>query len=69
MSGPRYDANWLSAGEPLDFFDLSGTLATALGRVGIAVSLESHDHEMFHPGTVRPRGSECGQRGWRGFDR
>jgi phenylalanyl-tRNA synthetase beta chain len=50
MSGPRYDANWLSTGEPLDFFDLSGTLATALQRVGIAVSLESHDHTMFHPG-------------------
>ena len=50
MSGPRHDANWLSTGELMDFFDLSGTLGTALERVGLAVSLESHDHEMFHPG-------------------
>ena len=50
MSGPRYDANWLTSGEPLDFFDLSGTLAAALDRVGIALTLESHDEPMFHPG-------------------
>ena len=50
MSGPRYDANWLSSSEPLDFFDLSGTLATALERVGIATTLESQDDAMFHPG-------------------
>ena len=50
MCGPRYDANWLISAEPLDFFDLSGTLAAALERVGIATTLESHDHEMFHPG-------------------
>ena len=50
MSGPRYDANWLSSGEALDFFDLSGTLAAALDRLGIATSLASHDDPMFHPG-------------------
>ena len=50
MSGPRYDANWLSSSEPLDFFDLSGTLATALERVGITTTLESQDDAMFHPG-------------------
>ena len=50
MSGPRYDANWLSPAEPLDFFDLSGTLAAALDRLGIATSLESKDAPMFHPG-------------------
>ncbi len=50
MSGPRYDANWLSSGEALDFFDLSGTLVVALDRLGIATSLESQDIPMFHPG-------------------
>ena len=50
MSGPRYDANWLSSGEALDFFDLSGTLAVALDRLGVATSLESQDNPMFHPG-------------------
>ncbi len=50
MSGPRYDANWLGSAEPLDFFDLSGTLAAALDRLGIATSLASHDDPMFHPG-------------------
>ncbi len=50
MSGPRYDANWLSAAESLDFYDLSGTLATALDRMGIAVAFESHEHALFHPG-------------------
>ena len=50
MSGPRYDANWLGSSEPLDFFDLSGTLSAALERLGIATSLESHEHPMFHPG-------------------
>ena len=50
MSGPRFDANWLSEGESLDFFDLSGTLAAALDRLGIATSLASHDDAMFHPG-------------------
>ncbi len=50
MSGPRHDANWLASGEPLDFFDLSGTLAAALDRVGIAATLESHDEPIFHPG-------------------
>ena len=50
MSGPRHDANWLGSGEVLDFFDLSGTLAAALERVGIVMSLESYDHGMFHPG-------------------
>ena len=50
MSGPRYDANWLSSGEVLDFFDLSGTLSATMDRVGIATSLASHDAPMFHPG-------------------
>ena len=50
MSGPRYDANWLGSAEPLDFFDLSGTLAAALDRLGISTSLASHDDPMFHPG-------------------
>jgi phenylalanyl-tRNA synthetase beta chain len=50
MSGPRYDDNWLSSGETLDFFDLSGTLAAALDRVGITASWESDDQPMFHPG-------------------
>ena len=50
MAGPRNDANWLSPAEPLDFFDLSGTLVAALDRVGIATSLASHNDPMFHPG-------------------
>ena len=50
MSGPRYDANWLSGSEPLDFFDLTGTLTTALERIGIAVSYQSADGPLFHPG-------------------
>ena len=50
MSGPRHDANWLNNSETLDFFDLSGTLATALNRMGIAADFASADHAMFHPG-------------------
>ena len=50
MCGPRHEANWLSDTESLDFFDLSGTLATALSRVGVAVSLDSRDNPLFHPG-------------------
>ena len=50
MSGPRYDANWLSASEPLDFYDLSGALAAALGRMGVAVTFEADDQPLFHPG-------------------
>ena len=50
MSGPRYDANWLSESEPLDFYDLSGTLDTALARMGIAIAYESEDDSLFHPG-------------------
>ncbi|MYC32673.1 MAG: phenylalanine--tRNA ligase subunit beta [Chloroflexi bacterium] len=50
MSGPRYDANWLSGSEPLDFFDLTGTLTTALERIGIVVSYQSDDDPLFHPG-------------------
>ena len=50
MSGPRYDANWLSGSESLDFFDLTGTLTTALARLGIAASYQSADDSLFHPG-------------------
>ncbi len=50
MSGPRYDANWLSASEPLDFYDLSGTLAAALGRMGVNAAFETDDRPLFHPG-------------------
>ena len=50
MSGPRYDANWLSDAETLDFFDLSGTLATALDRIGIAAAFSGADNPLFHPG-------------------
>ena len=50
MSGPRYDANWLSGSEPLDFFDLTGTLTTALERMGIAASYQSANDPLFHPG-------------------
>ena len=50
MSGPRYDANWLSDAETLDFFDLSGTLATALDRIGIAAAFAGEDNPLFHPG-------------------
>ena len=50
MSGPRYDANWLNASEPLDFYDLSGTLAAALGRMGINAAFEADDRPLFHPG-------------------
>ena len=50
MSGPRYDANWLNASEPLDFYDLSGTLAAALGRLGINAAFEADDRPLFHPG-------------------
>ena len=63
MSGPRYDANWLSLGELLDFFDLSGTLVTALDRVGVGAALESDDQPMFHPGRcarVNAGGAEVG---------
>ena len=34
MSGPRYDANWLSGSEPLDFYDLSGALDTRVRSHG-----------------------------------
>ena len=50
MSGPRHDANWLSASDPLDYFDLSGTLAAAFDRMGIAVAFAADDHPLFHPG-------------------
>ena len=50
MSGPRYDANWLSASEPLDFYDLSGTLAAALGRMGVNAVFAADDRPLFHPG-------------------
>ena len=50
MSGPRYDANWLSGSEPLDFFDLTGTLTTALERVGISASYQSADGHLYHSG-------------------
>lgn len=50
MSGPRNDANWLSEAASLDFFDLSGTLETALKRMGIDVAFSAADHAMFHPG-------------------
>ena len=50
MSGPRSDANWLGDSDPLDFFDLSGTLTTALGRIGVAVAYDPNDHAQFHPG-------------------
>ena len=50
MSGPRYDANWLSETDSLDFFDLSGTLTAALGRMGITIAFESADDTLFHPG-------------------
>ncbi len=50
MSGSRHDANWLSASEPLDFYDLSGTLNTAFARMGIGVAYESTDDPLFHPG-------------------
>ena len=50
MSGPRYDANWLSASEPLDFYDLSGALDTAFARMGITVAYQSTEDALFHPG-------------------
>ena len=50
MSGPRHDANWLSASESLDFYDLSGALAAALNRMGIAAAFEADDRPLFHPG-------------------
>ena len=50
MSGPRYDANWLADSESLDFYDLSGTLSTALARMGIPVNYESADSPLYHPG-------------------
>ena len=50
MSGPRHDANWLSGSESLDFFDLTGTLTTALERVGISASYRSADGRLYHPG-------------------
>ena len=50
MSGPRYDANWLSGAESLDFFDLTGTLTAALTRLGIVASYQSAEGSRFHPG-------------------
>ena len=50
MSGPRYDANWLSGAESLDFFDLTGALTTALERMGISASYQLADDSLFHPG-------------------
>ena len=50
MHGPRHDANWLSVSEPLDFYDLSGTLITALARVGVSAAFEANDQSLFHPG-------------------
>ena len=50
MSGPRYDANWLSPSDALDYFDLSGTLAAAFDRMGISVAFTAEDAALFHPG-------------------
>ena len=50
MSGPRYDANWLSGSDSLDFFDLTGALTTALERMGITALYQSADDPLFHPG-------------------
>ena len=50
MSGPRYDANWLSGSDSLDFFDLTGTLTTSLERMGVAALYQSADDPLFHPG-------------------
>lgn len=49
-SGPRYDANWLSSPDPLDFYDLSGALNAAFARMGITVAYGSTIESMFHPG-------------------
>ena len=50
MSGPRYDANWHTPADRLDFYDLSGTVATALHRMGIGTTLAPDDLPLFHPG-------------------
>ena len=66
MSGPRYDANWLSAADPLDFYDLSGTLVAALDRLGVAVAFESAEQPLFHPGRcarIRIAGGPAGDIG------
>ncbi len=66
MSGLRYDANWLSGSEPLDFFDLTGTLTTALERMGIAASYQSADDPLFHPGrcaSIAVAGAQSGDVG------
>ena len=50
MCGPRYDANWLSGSDALDFYDLSGALDTAFARMGISVTYQAADNALFHPG-------------------
>ena len=50
MSGPRFGDNWLTPADLMDFYDASGIVSTALGRVGFAASLQQAVGTRWHPG-------------------
>ena len=50
MSGPRFGDNWLTPADLMDFYDASGIVSTALGRVGFTTSLQEAVGTRWHPG-------------------
>ena len=50
MSGPRFGDNWLTPADLMDFYDASGIVSTALGRVGFTASLREAVGTRWHPG-------------------
>ena len=50
MSGPRFGDNWLTPADLMDFYDASGIVSTALGRVGFTASLQEAVGTRWHPG-------------------
>ncbi len=54
MTGPRQEASWLAAdSEPVDFFDMKGTLEALLTGLHIDnITFEPTQHPVYHPGRV-----------------
>ena len=50
MSGPRFGDNWLTPADLMDFYDASGVVSTALGRVGFTAALREAVGTRWHPG-------------------
>ena len=50
MSGARSELNWQGVGAVLDFYDLSGAITHALGRLGVPVGYAPAEGALFHPG-------------------